>query len=199
MSHHPPTPLIPRPILILRKSAIPDKIPEPHVPPTYPDRVFTATTPPPSHTPAFPSPYHPCILSAYSHPTQTTALASQSPHPPAMVPRQPHWPTNEDHMTTQTQQLKKIYNYTSDQHKWNYHNSRCSHYLLTTRIQISSQLRKPSSSPNQKLPNYKTSPPCALVRDNITFTTTYIHSTIKHTSHNFKWSTYILTSLNTSL
>ena len=36
-----------------------------------------------------------------------------------------------------------------------------------------------------------------IVRDNITYTTTDIHSTIN--THNFKWSRYILPTLNTSL
>ena len=50
------------------------------------------------------------ILTAYTHATQTTVNASQSPqqpHPNHRVPRQPHRPTNDYHRTTNTTQAHR--------------------------------------------------------------------------------------------
>ena len=101
MSHTPPTPLT---TLICSTSPALDKTPEPRVPPIY---AFTATTPPPDPTPAFPSSSRPHILAAYTHAKQTTVHTAQSPqqpHPQHRVPRQPHRQTKDDHMTTCTSQ-----------------------------------------------------------------------------------------------
>ena len=69
---------------------------------------------PPTHAPQplLPNQYyhHPHTLSAYSHPTQATAHASQSQqplHPPHMVPRHAHRQTKDDHMTTHTTQAHR--------------------------------------------------------------------------------------------
>ena len=77
-------------------------------------------------------------------------------------------------------------------------------------MQIASQFRKPISPLKQRLQKYITSPPCVptgctrqglllitLTRD-ITFTITYIPSTLIDTTHNFKWSWSTLTTLNKS-
>ena len=104
ISHTSPTPLIPRTTLIHSTSAALDTIPEPRAPPTYPS--LTTTTSHPSPTPAFPSPSHPHTLSAYTHVTQTTVHASQSQQPPHphRAPRQRHRHTKNGHMTTDTPQ-----------------------------------------------------------------------------------------------
>ena len=64
------------------------------------------TTPHPTPTPAFTSTSHHHTLSADTHVTQTTVHVSQSQQPPHphRVPRQPHRPTKDDHMTTATTQ-----------------------------------------------------------------------------------------------
>ena len=102
ISHTPPTPLIPRTTLIHNTSAVLDTIPEPRVPPTCP----ALTTPHPPPTPALPSTSDHHTLSADTHATQTTVHASQSQQPPHphRVPRQPHRQTKDDHMTTYTTQ-----------------------------------------------------------------------------------------------
>ena len=84
--------------------------------------------------------------------------------------------------------------HTASQHK-RIQDSRCSNCLFTTHMQTSSQFRKPSSPLKPKRPKYITSKQCAaigctrqggglirLIRDNITFTTTDISSTIN--THN---------------
>ena len=104
MSHTPHTSLT---TLISNTSPALDKTPEPRVPPVY---ALTATTPPPDHTPVLPSPSHPHILTAHTHATQTTVHASQSPQQPHsqhMVPRQPHRQTKDYHMTTNTTQVHR--------------------------------------------------------------------------------------------
>ena len=101
-THTPSTPFIPRTTLIHSTSAALDTIPEPRVSPTCP--ALTTTTPHPSSTYALPSPSHSHTLSSYTHATQTTVHASQSQQPPHphRVPRQPHKQTKDDHMTTDT-------------------------------------------------------------------------------------------------
>ena len=79
-------------------------------------------------------------------------------------------------------------------------------------MQIPSQFRKASSPLKQKLPNYITAAPCAPIgstRQGVgsshSLETTYHslqHTYLRpliHTTQNFKWSWYILTTLNTSL
>ena len=73
MSHTPHTPLT---SLISSTSPALAKTPEPRVPLIY---ALTATTLPPNHTPALPSPSHHNSLAANTHATQTTVHASQSP------------------------------------------------------------------------------------------------------------------------
>ena len=76
--------------------------PERRIPPIH---ALTATTPPPYHTPSLPSPSHPHTLTRYTHATQTTVHASQSPqqpHPQHRVLRQHHRPTKDYHRTTST-------------------------------------------------------------------------------------------------
>ena len=96
-SSHPTT-------LIHSTLAALDTIPEPRVPHTC--SALTTTTPQQSPIPALSSSSHPHILSAYTHATQTTVHASQSQQPPHphRVPRQPHIETKDDHMTTDTPQ-----------------------------------------------------------------------------------------------
>ena len=93
MSHTPPTPLT-------SMSPVLDKTPEPRVP-------LTATTPHPDPSPELPSPSHPHTLTALTHATQTTAHAShspQQPHAQHRVLRQPHKQTKDYHRTTNTTQ-----------------------------------------------------------------------------------------------
>ena len=79
--------------------------------------------------------------------------------------------------------------------------------IHTTHMQTSSQFRKPSTSLKQTRPMYITSPACMPIGCTsqevdslhyIKFTTTYIHSIIIHTTHNFKWSRNTLTTPNIS-
>ena len=95
MSHTPPTPLT-------STSPVQDKTPEPRVPLIH---TLTATTPRPDPTPALPSPSHPHTLTTYTHATQTTVHASQSPQQPHAqhrVLRQPHKQIKDYHRTTNT-------------------------------------------------------------------------------------------------
>ena len=104
MSHTPPTPLT---TPIASTSPALAKAPESRVPPIY---ALTATTPPPDPTPALPSSSHPNNLAANTHATQTTVHASQSPqqlHPQHRVPRQPHRQTKDYHRTTNTTQAHR--------------------------------------------------------------------------------------------
>ena len=100
MSHTPPTPLT-------STSPVLDKTPEPRVPLIH---ALTATTPHPDPTPALPSPSHPHTFTAHTHATQTTVHASQSPQQPHArhsVLRQPHKQTKDYHRTTNTTQTHR--------------------------------------------------------------------------------------------
>ena len=100
MSHTPPTPLT-------STSPVLDKTPEPRVPLIH---ALTATTPHPDPTPALPSPSHPHTLTAHIHATQTTLHASQSPQQPHAqhrVLRQPHKQTKDYHRTANTTQTHR--------------------------------------------------------------------------------------------
>ena len=100
MSHTPPTPLT-------STSPVLDKTPEPRVPLLH---ALTATTHHPDPTPALPSPSHPHTLTAHTHATQTTVHVSQSPQQPHAqhrVLRQPHKQTKDYHRTTNTTQTHR--------------------------------------------------------------------------------------------
>ena len=100
MSHTPPTPLT-------STSLVLDKTPEPRVPLIH---ALTATTPHPDPTPALPSPSHPHTRTAHTHATQTTVHASQSPQQPHAqhrVLRQPHKQTKDYHRTANTTQTHR--------------------------------------------------------------------------------------------
>ena len=100
MSHTPPTPLT-------STSPVLDKTPEPRVPLIH---ALTATTPHPYPTPSLPSPSHPHTLTAHTHATQTTVHASQSPQQPHAqhrVLRQPHKQTKDYHRTANTTQTHR--------------------------------------------------------------------------------------------
>ena len=100
MSHTSPTPLT-------STSPVLDKTPEPRVPLIH---ALTVTTPHPDPTPALPSPSHPHTLTAHTHATQTTVHASQSPQQPHTqhrVLRQPHKQTKDYHRTTNTTQTHR--------------------------------------------------------------------------------------------
>ena len=104
MSHTPPTPLT---TLISSTSPVLDKTSVPHVPLIH---ALTATTLSPDPTPALPSPSHPHTLTAYTHATQTTVHASQSPQQPHSqhrVLRQPLKQTKAYHRTTNTTQTHR--------------------------------------------------------------------------------------------
>ena len=182
-------------------------MPEPRVPPTYP----ALTTPHPSPTPALPSTSHYHTLSVDTHATQTTLHASQSQQPPHphRVPRQPHRQT-KDNMTTYTTQghrpsSKSERNLITLQVHINgiKTNSRSSNCLFTTQMQISSQFRKQSSTLKQ-IHNFTTvradrlhKAGGGLVTTLHSLQHTYIRPSI-HTTQNFKWSRYTLTTLNMS-
>ena len=104
MTHTPPTPLT---TLISSTSPVLDITPEPRVPLIH---ALTTTTPPPDPTPALPSPSHPHTLTAYTHATQTTVQASQTPQQPHSQHRvlgQPHKQTKDYHRTTNTTQTHR--------------------------------------------------------------------------------------------
>ena len=114
--HSPPSPPTPprakhiphtRPTPLTSTSPVLDKTPEPRVPLIH---ALTATTPHPDPTPALPSPSHPHTLRAHTHATQTTVHASQSPQQPQAqhrVLRQPHKQTKDYHRTTNTTQTHR--------------------------------------------------------------------------------------------
>ena len=87
-------------------------------------------------------------------------------------------------------------------------NSRNSNCLFTPHMQISSQFRKPGSPIKQTHPKYITSPPIGCTRQEVgslhsletplhSPQQTYLRPSI-HTTQNFKWSRYTLTTLNIS-
>ena len=90
-------------------------------------------------------------------------------------------------------------------------NSRSSNYLFTTHMQISPQCRKPSSPLKQTHTKYITSPPSVPIgctRQEVgsphslettlhSLQQTYLRPSI-HTTQNFIWSRYTLTTLNIS-
>ena len=83
------------------------KIPEPRVPLIH---ALIAATPPLDPTPALPSSSHPHTITAYTHATQPTVHASQSPQQPHSqhrVLQQPHKPTKDYHRTTNTTQTHR--------------------------------------------------------------------------------------------
>ena len=101
MSHGIPTPLA---TLISSTSHVLDKTSEPRVPLIH---ALIATTPPPDPTPALPTPSHLHTLKAYTHATQTTVHASQSPqqpHPQHRILQQSQKQTKDYHRTTNTTQ-----------------------------------------------------------------------------------------------
>ena len=103
-SHTLPTPLT---TFISITSPVLDNTPEPRVSHIH---ALTATTPPPDPTPALPSPSHPHTLTAHTHATQTTVYASQSPQQPHSQNRvlgQPHKQTKDYHRTTNTTQTHR--------------------------------------------------------------------------------------------
>ena len=90
MSNTPPTPLT-------STSPVLDKTPEPRVPLIH---ALTAATPHPDPTQALPSPSHPHTLTAHTHATQATVHASQSP-------QQPHRQTKDYHGTASATQTHR--------------------------------------------------------------------------------------------
>ena len=189
VSHISPTPLI------HSTSAVLDTIDEPRLPPTCP--ALTTTTPHPFPTPTLPSPSHPHSLSAYTHATQTTVHASQSHQPPHhhRVQRQPHRQTKYDHMTTETPQgqrpsSRRERNLTILQVNINEIKNkleelkRLIHDTHADIITIQETLFTPKAN-TPKVHNFTTVRAdkaggglITLIRDNITFTTTDIPSTI---------------------
>ena len=105
ISHTPPTPLTLRTTFIPSMPAASDTIPEPRIPP----QALHSPQPHLLHPHTVPSPWHLQILSLYTHETQATVYASQSPQPPHphRVQRQPHRQTKYDHMTTDTTQAHR--------------------------------------------------------------------------------------------
>ena len=173
MSHTPPTPLI-------STSPVLDKTPEPRVPLIH---ALTATTPHPYSTPALPSPSHSHTLTARTHATQTTVHASQSPQQPHAqhrVLRQPHKQTKDYHRTTNTTQTHRP-------------NSKSEINLIILQVNINRLRNKLEElkllihdthadiftiQETKLTPKAKT----LKIRENITFTTTDIPSTIN--THN---------------
>ena len=202
ISHTPPTPLIPRTTLIHDTSAAIDTIPEPRIPPTCP--ALTTITPHPSPTPALPSTSHYHTLSAYTHATQTTVHASQSQQPPHlhMVPRQPHRQTKDDHMTIDTSQGHRpssrsegnlnILQVNIDGIKNKLDELKLLIHDTHTDIITIQEIKLIPKANTPKVYNFATVRTDRLykaggvlitfIRDNLTFTTTAIHSTIN--THN---------------
>ena len=123
-------------------------------------------------TPALPSPSHPHTLTAHTHATQTTVHASQSPQQPHAqhrVLRQPHKQTKDYHMTTIT-----------------------THKHTGPAVIQETKLTPKAKTP--KIHNFTSVRTdrlhkaggglITLIRDNITFTTTDIPSTIN--THNIE-------------
>ena len=194
MSHTPPTPLT-------STSPVLDKTPEPRVPLIH---TLTATTPHPDPTPALPSPSHPHTLTAHTHATQTTVHASQlpqQPHAQHRVLRQPHKQTKDYHRTTNTTQTHRP-------------SSKSERNLIILQVNINGLRNKLEELkllihdthadiitiletkliPNAKTPKIHNFTSVrtdrlhkaggGLIRDNITFTTTDIPSTIN--THNIE-------------
>ena len=173
---------------------------------------LTAATPPPDPTPALPSPLHPNSLAANTYAIQTTEHASQSPQQPHTqhrVPLQPHKQTKDYHMTTNTTQANRP-------------SSKSERNLIILKANINGfkllihdphadiitiqETKLTSKVKTAKVHNFTTvrndrlhkagGGLITLIRDNRTFTTTDIPSTIN--TQNFKWTSYTLTTLNKS-
>ena len=197
MSHTPPIPLT-------NTSHVLDKTPEPRVPLIH---ALTATTPHPDPTPALLSPSHPHTLTAHTHATQTTVHASQSPQQPHAqhrVLQQPHKQTKDYHRTTNTTQThrpssKSERNLTILQVNINGLRNKLEELKLLihdTHADIIT-IQKTKLTPKaktQKIHNFTSVRTdrlhkaggglITLIRDNITFTTTDIPSTIN--THNIE-------------
>ena len=192
-SHTSPTPHVPRTTLIHNTTAALDTIPVPRVPPTC----HALTTPHPFPTPALPSTSHHHTLSAD---TQTTVHASQSQQPlhPHRVPRQPHKQTIDHHMTTDITQghrssSKSEINHIILQVNINGIKNKLEELKLLIHdthadiIKIQETKLTPKAN-TPKVLNFTTVRAdmlhkaggglITLIRDTITFTTTYIPSTI---------------------
>ena len=190
--HTPPTPLT-------STSPVLDKTPEPLI------HALTATTPHPDPTPALPSPSHPHTLTAHTHATQTTVHASQSPQQPHAqhrVLRQPHKQTKDYHRTTYTTQTHRPSSKSERiliilQVNINGFRNKLEEIKLLihdTHADIIT-IQETKLTPKAKTPKIHNFTAVrtdrlhkagggliTLIRDNITFTTTYIPSTIN--THN---------------
>ena len=210
MSHTSPTPLT-------STSPVLDKTPEPRVPLIH---ALTATTPHLDPTPALPSPSHRHTLTTHTHATQTPVHVSQSPQQPHAqhrVLRQPHKQTKDYHRTTNTTQThrpssKSERNLIILQVNINGPRNKLEEPKLLihdTHADIFT-IQETKLTPKAKTPKIHNFTAVhtnrlhkagggliTLFRDNITFITTDIPSTI-NTTHNFKWSRYTLTTLNIS-
>ena len=192
------------------KSDALDTMPEPRVPPTCP----ALTKPHPSPTPALPSTSHHHTLSTDTHARQTTVHASQSQQPPHphRVPRQPHRQTKDDHMTT-TQghrpSSKSERNLIIPQVNINGIKNKLEELKLLihdTHVDIitiqETKLTPKANTP--KVHNFTIVVPIGCTRQEVgSLETTLFHYNrhtfdYQHTTQNFKWSRYTLTTLNIS-
>ena len=175
---------------------------EPRVPPTNSCPALTTTTYPPS--PTLPSSSYPHTLSPYSHATQSTLHASPQPPHPHRVPRQPNKKTKDEHMTTHTTQAHRP----SSESEINLitlqvHINKIKNKLQELKMLIHNThtdditIHETKLTPRAKTPKVHNfiivrtdslhmagGGLITLIKDNITFTTTYIPLTIN--THNIE-------------
>ena len=161
---------------------------------------------------------HPRTLTAHTHATQTTVHASQSPHAQHGVLRQPHKQTKDYHRTTNTTQThrpssKSERNLIIRQVNINGLRNKLEELKLLihdTHADIIT-IQETKLTPKAKTPKIHNFTAVhtdrlhkagggliTLIRDNITFTKQTYRRLLIHTTQNFKWSRYTLTTLNIS-
>ena len=181
MSHTPPTPHT-------STSHVLDKTPEPRVPLIH---ALTATTPHPDPTPSLPSPSHPHTLTAHTHATQTTVHASQStqqPHAQHRVLRQPHKQTKDYHRTTTQTHMPIMLQVNINRLRNKLEELKLLMHDTHADITTIQETKLTPEAKTHKLHNFTAVRTdrlhraggglITLIRDNITFTTTDIPSTI---------------------